>query len=262
MSEAEFLDFVGRNVLDWTDSERHTIENAVQGILPRLDALCLPLPPTIFFAKTTGAEEGGAAYTRGNIVCFPRTRLKTGAKQLQKIICHELFHILSRTNPRLRERLYAAIGFTACKELIFPEELQARKITNPDAPRNDHWIGLQVAGESRAAIPILYADSETYGSKRGGEIFDYLTFRFLIVEYVPETGAVKPVRDDGQLVLLSAEQVGGFFEQIGRNTRYIIHPEEILADNFASMVLGEQDLPSPRIVHRMADILKTARPGP
>lgn len=260
--ETEFLEFVGSNVLDWSESERRSVERSMESILPRLESLGLAWPPSILFVKTTGAEEGGAAYTRGNVICLPRGRLKSSPEKLQKIICHELFHILSRANPRVRERLYAAIGFSACRELIFPEELRARKITNPDAPRNDHWIRLRVAGERCAAMPVLYARAEKYSSKRGGTIFDYLTFRFLIVEHDPETGTVKPSREGGRLRLVDVEEVAGFFEQVGRNTQYIIHPEEILADNFALMLLEEQDLPSPEIVSRMADILSNARLDP
>jgi hypothetical protein len=42
---------------------------------------------------------------------------------------------------------------------------------------------------------------------------------------------------------------------VGRNTQYIIHPEEILADNFALLVLGETSIPSPVILEKMKDAL-------
>ena len=44
-------------------------------------------------------------------------------------------------------------------------------------------------------------------------------------------------------------------EQVGNNTDYIIHPEEILADNFALLVLGEHNMPSPEIPQKMREIL-------
>jgi len=52
----------------------------------------------------------------------------------------------------------------------------------------------------------------------------------------------------------------GLFEQIGRNTRYLWHPEEILADNFALMAIGVErgaplKLPSPEIQDRLRAIL-------
>jgi hypothetical protein len=52
----------------------------------------------------------------------------------------------------------------------------------------------------------------------------------------------------------------GLFEQIGRNTQYLWHPEEILADNFAILVLGELSAkplspPSPEVLERLRPIL-------
>ena len=44
---------------------------------------------------------------------------------------------------------------------------------------------------------------------------------------------------DGQPVLHEAS-VPDFHRQIGSNTGYIIHPEEILADNFAALVTGAE----------------------
>src|SRR5687767_5907704 len=47
VSEVEYLDFVAKNVRDWSDAERAKIETAVAAIQPRLAALKLPLPATI-----------------------------------------------------------------------------------------------------------------------------------------------------------------------------------------------------------------------
>ena len=33
----------------------------------------------------------------------------------------------------------------------------------------------------------------------------------------------------------------GFYEQIGKNTQYIIHPDEVLADNFIIMCMAKED---------------------
>ena len=44
-----------------------------------------------------------------------------------------------------------------------------------------------------------------------------------------------------------------YFRQIGRNTSYIIHPEEVLADNFSMMVLGRKEIPNPEIVEAIRE---------
>ena len=81
----------------------------------------------------------------------------------------------------MREKLYTAIGFVKCNEVALPPDLQSRKITNPDAPRNDHCIRLKVRGVDRWAVPILYSSDKKYSVKHGGDLFDYLQFQFLLV---------------------------------------------------------------------------------
>ena len=46
-----------------------------------------------------------------------------------------------------------------------------------------------------------------------------------------------------------------FLEKIGKNTNYIIHPDEILADNFVRLVMEDKDVPTPRIIEEMRKVL-------
>jgi len=247
VSAEEFLAFVKASVSSWTDAEKGKVEAAIGRIRPALEALPLPLPKTIALLKTTGAEEGQAFYTRDTAIVFPEGQLTAANPPLEKTIAHELFHILSRENPAMREALYQAIGFTACAEVQLETSLQPRKITNPDAPRNDHSIRLRVGGKEVAAVPILFSATEKYDTHRGGEFFSYLQFQFLILEN--GSGSLSA----GEVVPPS--RVSGFFEQVGRNTDYVIHPEEILAENFAMLVLNEQEVASPAILQRIREIL-------
>jgi hypothetical protein len=47
------------------------------------------------------------------------------------------------------------------------------------------------------------------------------------------------VKNDG--IGLSEEQITGYWEKIGRNTRYTIHPDEIIADNFTFLAMSSED---------------------
>jgi hypothetical protein len=264
VSETEFLEFVGRNVLPWTDGEKQKVESAFSDLQARLKVLSLPFPKTIYMVKTTGDEEGRAPYTRGCAVIMPQNELEGNASTVEKLICHELFHVLTRANPDLRERLYELIGFSKCNEIEFPPKLKSRKITNPDAPRNDHYIRLQLDGKVVSAVPILFSSVEKYDVARGGEFFDYLQFRLLLVEQIAGSSDFKPVYDGQNPKLVGVEDVSGFVEQVGKNSEYLIHPEEILADNFRMLVLQEQDVPSPDILRKMKEVLakkQTAEPN-
>lgn len=259
IGEAEFLKFVGGNVRDWTENEQEKIESAFRGLEKGLEIFALPWPETIYVVKTTGKEEGGAPYTRDTALIFPEAEMKNSNKAIQRMICHELFHILSRTNPQLRKRLYEAIAFEECREIEFPAALKNRKITNPDAAINDHYIRLTIEEEPTRAIPILLSRAEKYDVKRGGEFFDYLQFQFLVVKLGSGVKDVEPTYDGDAPRLVAAGAVSGFFEQVGRNTQYIIHPEEILADNFVLLVFSQKNVPSPEILNKMRDVLRTKK---
>jgi hypothetical protein len=58
--------------------------------------------------------------------------------------------------------------------------------------------------------------------------------------------------------LVELKDLQGFFERVGRNTQYLIHPEEILADNFAIAIAGKTDVPSPMIPQEMLRIMHGA----
>jgi hypothetical protein len=248
VSEEEFLKFVKSSVQEWTDAEKKKIEDAIGRIRPGLQSLSLALPKKIYFVKTTGAEEGKAFYTRDSAIVLPASEIESASPELlEKTIAHELFHIFSRQNPALREKLYQIIGFTKCDEVQFPADIRDRKITNPDAPRNDHSIKVRLDDRDVAGVPILFSKAPNYDVSRGGEFFNYMQLKLLLL---PATGNTA-----GGAELGAPEQISGFIEQVGQNTSYLIHPEEILADNFALLVLGMEDVPSPEILKRMRAVL-------
>ncbi|HMP06049.1 MAG TPA: hypothetical protein PJ982_06845, partial [Lacipirellulaceae bacterium] len=222
VSIEQYLEFVGQNVTEWSDAERARVEQALAAIRPRLEELAVPLPAEVWLIRTTGREEGGAFYTRGAAVVLPTRRLASVSdEELQRTLAHELFHILSRSQPALKQRLYAAIGFVPCGEVELPASLADRRITNPDAPRIDHAIELTVDGQPRWAVPVLYSRSPQYDPRQGGEFFQYLEFRLMAIDR-PASGAAAATLVEGEPVLFAPDEVEGFFPQIGRNTHEIM----------------------------------------
>lgn len=251
VSEREYLDFLGANVVAWGEEESRRVAAALDTVGERFSASKLAFPAGVMLIRTTGREEGNAAYTRGSAIVLPPGVLDDRNADLAQVLSHELFHIISRRDPALRDRLYRVIGFERCPDFIFPPELAPRRITNPDAPRNDHRIKVGHGGAQVWAIPVLYADSAGYDPKRGGEFFNYLQFRFAL-----DGGAGATAHGEPRLVDL--KELTGFFEQVGRNTQYLIHPEEILADNFAIALAGKTDVATPSIPAEMLRILHGA----
>jgi hypothetical protein len=252
VSKEDFLRFVATNVLDWSDGERVMVNAALGRLKPQLEMFSLPFPKTIYLIKTTGNEEGGQQYTRQNAVVLNSRILVPGQdKALDKCIAHELFHVLSRQNPDLREKCYAVIGFQKCAEVILPSNLTLLRLTNPDAPRNDHYIEVNTAGKPIYAVPVLFSKAAKYDVHEGGEFFSYVQFKFLVVEKPIAASLSKPVFTEKSSQLLNVDQLSGFYEQIGHNTEYIVHPEEILADNFSMLVRSEKSARSPEVLTRL-----------
>ena len=257
VSVSDYLESAGRSALEWTHAERQRVTNALAIIEETLEGMALPFPERILFIETTGREEGGAAYTRANAIVLPQSYANESEVFLKEIIAHELFHILSRANPGLRNRLYAAIGFETCDEVVLPPALISRRITNPDAPRNDHCIRVTVGDEEHWVVPILLAATERFDWSRGGDLFHYMLLQFVVVDG-PDGGLAV---DTEEPVLVGVEELSGFWKQVGNNTGYVMDPEEILADNFALLVLGQRDVASPEVLEKMEIILKAAGSG-
>lgn len=253
-TDEEFLNFAGRSALAWTEAERKRLTIICHVLNSRLRAMPIPLPSRVLFIKTNGQEEGGSAYTRGTAIIIGQGQLAM-ADDLERMVCHELFHVISRNNPELRERLYAAIGFMKCKEAAFPLDLEARRITNPDAPRNDHFIRVTVDHQECAAVPILFSKIAPSDLDKHS-FFEEVQFQFLVAENAADLA--RPDAPSRRLV--EPNQLSGFFEQVGRNTSYIIHPEEILADNFALLVLRGVG-PSPEVLEKIKAVLTNKASG-
>jgi hypothetical protein len=265
VSEETYLKFVSSQVLEWTEDEKAALQAILSDNLgPLMGGLGLPWPAPIYIIKTTGEEEGNAPYTRGNAIVLPLAVLAKGTPMgktgpLRGTIAHELFHILSRHSPALKERLYAAIGFQSCGEVAFPSSLAAMKVTNPDAPKNDHCIRVGIDGKKVWVVPILFSKSERYDVGLGGEFFNYLRLRFLCVNGISDQVPGAATYDDTDFQLVDLSRLSGFFEQVGRNTDYIIHPEEILAENFSFLMLGKTGVPSPDILKNIQGVLEQAK---
>jgi hypothetical protein len=170
---------------------------------------------------------------------------------LKQLLAHELFHVVSRANPGLRDRLYRVVGFEPCGEVEHPAALRARRITNPDAPVNAHAIEVDVAGTKSWGVPILYSSASEFDPAGGKTFFSYLTFELLLIERTGDGGHRLLAGPDGQPRLVPIDKAGGYAERIGRNTGYVIHPEEIVADNFMLLVTGTAGAKSPGILDRL-----------
>jgi len=247
VTEEDVLRHAAAQVVAWSDDDVKRLSGVLTALRQRLEPFQIPLPRRVLLIQTNGQDEGEAAYCRYPAIILPRKLAAGSDANLERLLAHELFHIISRHDPKLRARLYALIGFESCPPIVPPAALRDRKITNPDAPIWDNVMALDVAGRQITATPILIASVEKFDPQAGGSLFKYLQFRVLVV-HRDAAGAWAPKLTDGQPELLNPKEIEDFSRKIGRNTGYIIHPDEIMADNFVHLVLRKEGLPNPEIV--------------
>jgi hypothetical protein len=128
------------------------------------------------------------------------------------------------------------------------------------------------ASGSRVPVtPVLYGKSDRWDAKKGGPFFRQMVFSLLVLEDDPAGGGrLRPaLTPGGEPRLLWSDETPDYLEQIGRNTEYIIHPEEILADNFVLLLEGagaSAKIQTPRVVEALRAALakssSAAAPAP
>ncbi len=203
-------------------------------------------PDTLKLIKTKGRHYGdGVWYTRENCIIIPANELEAKKNNaFATTIFHELFHVYSRLNPAKSAELYKLIGFSAIglDKLRLPAGLAARAMYNPDGVDFAQKITLRKEdGTTLDAVPIIY--SKQLGFQPGqNEFFGYVEFNIFPITRSDDGSWQVGVQDDGFSSPLKLDALPDFYRQIKDNTGYIIHPDEVLADNF-SFIMVEKNSP-------------------
>ena len=251
VSTEEYIDFIGAQTLEWDENDKAKLKKIIQIASSELAPYARHIPPDIYLIKTTGKDEGAAPYTRGVSIVLPNRTVRQSAKGLERLFYHELFHIISRKNTKLRDELYALIGFHPCGVVSLPDNLMPRRISNPDAPVVEHCILVTENDMPHWVAPVLFSRIPEYDPKLGGTFFRYLEMRLMAID----RDTAKPILRDDKPVMFQPREVEGFFEQIGNNTSYILHPEETLANNFVFLITKKQGLANPEIPEKIGAVL-------
>lgn len=233
------------NVLEWTDQEKMQITELVAANSERLAGIEHLLPAEVVFIKVTNQVEGGLPHTRANAIILP----VSGEPLTEILFYHELFHVLSRNQKAKHTDLYNLIGFKPC-DFKANDEIRAKNLTNPDVPAEAYYLPVEIEGEEAAIMTFLHAAKAAFDPQVKGGFGGHFGFGLLKVNV--EKGNCSVDTDaGGKAQILNPGAVADFFAAIGQNTGYIIHPEEVLADNFVFVMLGKEGLPNPEIPDRL-----------
>jgi hypothetical protein len=247
----DYLKYSAEQVVGWTDNEKKMLGDIVSSTAKKIKdlGLNLKMPEKIEVIKSTMNNEGGAAgYTRGNYIVLKQSNVQNGG--YDNLFIHELFHVLSRYDKDMSERVYNTIGFRKTNEIAYPKEIADLRISNPDAPFNNFYITIQHNNKPVDAMLILFANKQY----AGGSFFSYLQIGILAVEGDEMTKT--PVYTEGKPLILKVKEVQNFYEQIGKNTSYILHAEEVSADHFELLLNRDKDIPNPELIEAMKNVMK------
>ena len=250
VTREEYLEFLKGRAMEYTYEDVEKLKRVAASITKKLDDAGLhpAFPPIIEVIKTDMKEESGAsAYTRLNYIAMSADMFGMSDKDFEDVFIHELFHVLSRNNQQLQGKIYNSLGFKKSNEVPYPDGIQ--RISNPDAPFNNYYITVESADGPVDAMLVLYSLKDY----EGGSFFRYAKLGLMVVE--GDDNNKTPVIKDGKPVILQLDEVSNFFEQVGRNTGYIIHPEEASADHFR-MLVNKESAPDQWIIDKLKTIIQ------
>ena len=236
-----YQDLLRSEMTDFTEDDITFLNEVFTKAKAAIDTLNPALwPDNINLLKTKLNHYGPEVYyTREEGIIMPLDIFKEKNVKIQtSVMLHEIFHILSRYNPELRHKLYDLIGFEKLDgELRLPNEVANKILTNPDAVSRSYVIDLvDQEGTHQIAMPLLTSPKERYDTSMPS-FFAYLQFDLYPLIQISDNEYTLGLNNEGKSAL-SVEHHGDFFTQIKDNTQYIIHPEEIMADNFMMAILA------------------------
>lgn len=253
---AKYKLYLATTVQDFSADERAFVQSSMEEVVQMIrnfDEALATMPIKII--KVAGQDYGNSVYyTRQNAIVVPANVLQSPQRErFIDVMIHEYFHIYSRMNPHIRKALYEAIGFHARTITSIPADIQKNLLLNPDGINYNYSIELKSKFDKTQidAVSLIYAPT-TYTPQKP-YFMGYLRHQFFEID---AQGAIGKKIDLDQT---------DFFETVGDNTNYIIHPDEILADNFIILIKEHNDSTAkPRsvwgqkILDSIATILKTS----
>ena len=255
----EYLEASRESVSDYSFFEKWYLNSrlARMALHIKLKGYDLPeLEEIVFIRADLEMESGASGYTHGTqiylngelVTIYTLMDIIPGSSEyMDKLLYHELFHCLTRSNPQFRADMYSLIHFTVTDtEYELPPCVLERYISNPDVEHHNSYATFVIGGEPIDCY-TAYITTKSYAEAQSGFMFNDAT-------------ALVPV--DGTDIYYTSEQASNFDEVFGTNTGYVTDPEECMADNFAyAMLYGMKGndgkgYPNPEIIQGIIDNLK------
>lgn len=252
-----FRAFQAAAVQAWTPEARARWRRALEQIAPAFNRLRVPLPQEVLLIRTDGRESANQPHTRAHAVVLPAEFNQQQFSDAE-VLAHELFHVVSRHNAELANRLYDLIGYDKVGELEWPPSWLPMRIANQDAPHDRHLMRVRIGGRETTVMPVVVTSSTRLPPADGDTLLDLMQPRLLEVIPGAYTQPTRPVMRNGQPVWHVPEETPDFLARLGGNTDYVMHPDETIADNFMFLVSGRK-VKNPQLLQRIEAVLLANR---
>lgn len=252
----DYLELCKKSVKDFSEEETYELSTDMYEVDSELKRHGMQIPDIedINIVRTSGEEENDTcAYTRGNTIFLCDKAFAQGGGFLERVFVHELFHILSRNCPEFKKEMYSIIGYTVTDKTYAYPEAFGNFISNPDTPNQICYAPYTIKGKEYNLVTMMF----THFNWGEGQDFNSMLHPYFFP--VDENGEFIH-RPDGQIVKFNYPQCcTSYLDKVGRNSHYLLNPEEVLAENFVYAVLGTTlDLPNWEIISDMRNIAHAA----
>ncbi len=239
----QYIESYQDEVLSITNKEKQILESLMRWLIEACNEFNEQLlPDTIRMIVVKGNHYGESTFfTRGHAIVTSRASLEhMPAHAIRHVMLHELFHIISRYNAKLRLELYGHVGFHKIdNSLLFRKDFYEKILYNPDGVALEYGINLMMKDSSTVKfIPVISTKANHYDVSKP-TFFEYINFQLYPLDPVGDQYFVRSPEACESLDM--THLMGAFFNRITMNTQYIIHPDEILADNFMYLFRSEKE---------------------
>ncbi|MFZ1705031.1 MAG: hypothetical protein WAT79_11850 [Saprospiraceae bacterium] len=237
----QFKKFLATQVSPWESSEIELLIYSLKEAKKMVEKVNEKAWPPISLVKIKTNHYGKHVYyTRGNIIFIPENIFENYVHEEQiPVLIHEIFHILSKNHMPLRDSLYQLIGFKKLSSVpVIKGPLAENLLTNPDGVTRQYALEINDEHQTTLVIPLISSKFSAW-KKETPHFFDYLSFDLYPIQW--DNGKYVVQTNEWGHTTMPLKQTQQFFTKIKDNTQYIIHPEEIIADNFMLAVLYNHD---------------------
>lgn len=227
-----------KTVLPFSSREKRNIQDVFNKIEELMDRIHPDIfPDSIALIKIDPIHYGESVYyTREDAIIIPYDVLEPFHSDVfMEVMIHEIFHIYSRNQiGGKRKDLYDIIHFEERRDVLRVDgAIQKRILLNPDGIAFNWFLrDTTDDGYAMELVPVIVAKEE---ANEQHSFFSNLELRFF---------KILPLLNYDMITMeeyLTVDEIPGFDQKVGDNTDYIIHPDEILADNFILAVLSQED---------------------